>query len=556
MRISLASARKLYRAVDTPRSLTCDILVRYGEYGQLANLRVDPKAYLDARSLQLDILATEFLRKHKDLPTGINKAKAAEVKYLEAERLCAKTNARFLNYRLNHFTVAADVALYSFVEDVKKQVSRVLGRVPDEVFPRFGPGATFDDRGQLTTVPDKMLSVPTISPKASCFLDVWQHTTWGREYLKRIEKGGRIRRESAGRFTTVPKDSTTDRAIDIQPSINVFYQLGFGSAMRNRLKRWGIDLDLGQDTHRRVACLCSIDGLMSTIDLSSASDTISKEVVRAVIPEEWYVLLDALRTTHSLVRGKRVYLEKFSAMGNGFTFELETLIFSCIVKVTLDRLGLPSEPGVDFLVYGDDIIVATEANTAVLSALRWFGFVPNVRKTFSEGLFRESCGGDYFQGQPVRGHYLKEEPNEPHQRIALANGIRRIIERFPCRHDVVRRRLHAVWLSVLDTIPSDIRGLRGPASLGDLVIHDKGKWRVRNARRPDVWGNPDRRTECSDIREICVWQPVQDTVPWQHWPSWVQYAAALYGVGSRGPLPRGGVVGHRRAWVALLEQPA
>jgi hypothetical protein len=230
-------------------------------------------------------------------------------------------------------------------------------------------------------------------------------------------------------------------------------------------------------------------------------------------------------------------------MGNGYTFELETLIFSSIVKVTLDRLGFLSIPGVSFHVYGDDIIVPSESADTVLAVLRWFGFTPNPKKTFTKGPFRESCGGDFFEGQPVRGLTLEKEPNEPHQRIALANGLRRIIKRFH-RRDRARRRLLSVWCSILDTLPSDIRRLRGPVSLGDLVIHDDRGW--------DTRVDPD----CKDLSEIRVWQPVPARLPWYHWPAWTGYAGALYGIGSDGVTPRGDVAGYRRAWVALIERPA
>ncbi len=554
MRITLDCAGKLFRAIGTPRALSCLSLMTNGEWDQLASLRLDPMHYNSARAYYLDAVATEFLRKHRDLPTSFDKALEAEKKFWESERLCASTNARFS--RINHGSFADPIEerLGSFCSEVKREIHAMLRSVPAEVFPRFGPGATFDDKGQLTTVADKMMSVPTLTRSAEPLLEMWKHTAWGRGYLSRPEKRGRLRFEDSDRFTTVPKDSKTDRSIAIQPSINVFYQLGVGDAMRNRLRAWGIDLNGGQDIHRRVACEGSATGEYATIDLSSASDTISKEVVKALLPSAWYSMLRMLRTTHTTLSGKRVYLEKFSAMGNGFTFELETAVFSALVKVTLSRLGLDSRPGRDFWVYGDDIIVPHVATGAVLTVLRTFGFLPNARKTFSTGLFRESCGGDFFDGQPVRAYYLKEEPVEPHNVIALANGLRRIYTRLD-RCDDTRRRLVKVWHSVLDLLPVDIRRLRGPETLGDLVIHDDRHWDVRNVlcrRGPEEVHLP-RSWISRDMREIRVWQPVPKRLGLQHFSSWAVFAAALYGVDSRGLTPRGAVSGYRRAWVSLIE---
>jgi hypothetical protein len=543
MRISLGSACDLYRALDTPRSLTCFLLVKYKEWDQLATLAIDPANYLCDRDLLLDAQATDYLRKHATLPTSFDRARKARDNFMDMERLCAQTNLRFLRLNSMFFEHDSDERIWQFCRRVRKEIGKVLGGVPHEVFPRFGPGATFSDQGRLTTVADKMVSIPTVTPYSAPFLDMWSQTAWGREYLRRPEKAGRIKFTSADRFTTVPKDAKTDRSIAIQPSINILYQLGVGSAMRQRLAKWGIDLTDGQDTHRRVACEASMSGLMSTIDLSSASDTISSEVVKALMPTDWYDLLCMLRTTHTQVRKDlRLHLQKFSAMGNGFTFELETTIFAALIKVTLDDLGMPSRAGRDFYVYGDDMIVSREATRAVLSVLRYFGFIPNPKKTFTTGSFRESCGGDYFDGGPVRAHFLKDEPNEPHEIIALANGLRRFIERFN-PFDKIRRRLVKVWFAVLDSLPSHVRALRGPASLGDLVIQDSRGWRVRGVHK-------DRSR-----KEICVWQPIESRLPLYHWPFWAQYAGALYGVDSQGITPRGAVQGYRKAWVALIERP-
>lgn len=544
MRTTLDSARKLFRALDTPRALTCEILVRHGCWDQLARLSIDPSHYLDARQYYLDVVATEYLRKHAQLPGGLPKRENALKKFMEAERLCAKTNARFNALRNGLFESDADARLIPFISSVKRIIAGVLGRLPDEVYPRFGPGATVDDRGRLTTVVDKMVSVPTLTKGTRCLLPLWKHTAWGREYLRRPEKRGRIREVDFGRFTTVPKNSLTDRSIDIQPSINVFYQLGVGSAIRARLSRYGIDLDRGQDTHRRVACDASLSGEMSTIDLSSASDTISKEVVKLLLPSDWHALLETLRTSFTrLPDGKKLFLEKFSAMGNGYTFELETLIFSGIVEACMKWSGLDPKAGHNYFVYGDDIIVPSSCAGVVLSALRYFGFVPNPEKTFIEGSFRESCGGDFFEGQPVRAHYLKEEPNEPSQIIALANGLRRVYTRLHPL-DSARRRLIKVWFTILDELPSDVRRLRGPESLGDLVVHDCRGWDTRSVR------------EDRSRAEIRVWLPTPHKLPLGHWPAWAQFAGALYGIDSQGVAPRGGTSGYRKAWVALIERPA
>jgi hypothetical protein len=84
-------------------------------------------------------------------------------------------------------------------------------------------------------------------------------------------------------------------------------------------------------------------------------------------------------------------------MGNGFCFPLETLLFT----VACVAVGA-GKPGIDFTVYGDDIIVRKQYFEPLLQLLRYMGFTANTDKTFSMGPFRESCGADWFGGVDVR----------------------------------------------------------------------------------------------------------------------------------------------------------
>jgi hypothetical protein len=100
-------------------------------------------------------------------------------------------------------------------------------------------------------------------------------------------------------------------------------------------------------------------------------------------------------------------------MGNGYTFPLQTLLFSSLVVAVYKTLNIPvhlprgSCPG-NFGVFGDDIICVTEAADLVLSMLGRLGFLPNADKTFVEGPFRESCGADFLNGIDVRPVFVKK----------------------------------------------------------------------------------------------------------------------------------------------------
>jgi hypothetical protein len=341
----------------------------------------------------------------------------------------------------------------------------------------------------------------------------WSGTAWAHACA---ESGQKVDFVRGNRFTTVDKDCEKDRGIAIEPSINVFYQLALGSALRRRLKSWGIDLNNGQEIHAQVAREASIRGHLCTLDLSNASDTVSRNLVRLLLPPHWFEALDDLRSKRTLFRDKWFLLEKFSSMGNGFTFELETLVFLVLILAT--DVDQKLTVGEDVFVFGDDIIVPTTISKDVISALSFCGMTLNKTKSFVEGPFRESCGGDYFQGVDVRPFFLKESPNEPQQLISLANGIRR-----SCEGSFERRwpKMLRAWHAVLDSIPSHIRDCRGPSVLGDILVHDdESRWRVRHR---------------SGIRYFRTWKPVRSSkIGWKYFRPEVVLASAVYGSSSNG----------------------
>jgi hypothetical protein len=133
-----------------------------------------------------------------------------------------------------------------------------------------------------------------------------------------------------------------------------------------------------------------------------ASDLISTEVVYHLLPIDWAAALAYGRSSHCEVEGEVVKLQKFSSMGNGFTFPLESLIFYALAKAACD------DENDAVSIYGDDIIVPTEKYQRVVSALHAAGFEVNLSKSYHSGPFRESCGKDYYLGVDIRPFYLKD----------------------------------------------------------------------------------------------------------------------------------------------------
>lgn len=229
------------------------------------------------------------------------------------------------------------------------------------------------------------------------------------------------------------------------------------------MRRVGINLD-DQTPNQRAALKGSSDGSLATIDLSSASDTVAKELVRLLLPEGWFNVLDLTRSKVGFLQDKWIRYEKFSSMGNGYTFELESLIFWGLCIGVCTELDISTE---EVLVYGDDIVVPVAAYGLLEEVLTFCGFTLNRAKSFASGPFRESCGKDYFNGTDVRPFFQKDIPNEIQDLFALANGLRVLAHRR-CSLDGCDLRLLVPWRTVVRAIPRSVaQHLRVPAHADD-----------------------------------------------------------------------------------------
>lgn len=542
-------AASIWKAIGSPLSTELKVMLDEGDWVGIAQKRVEPRDYTDAANYFLDAQASSLLRKYEALPTSKpDRRRKALENWSKGEAECYKTNERLSPYLEGMTHPDCNGEVYRHVVGIRKIVDSVLGKAPsmDALSGKFGPGATFSDPSVRSTVADKMNTVSSLTSGAKWFILPWMQTKWGRLSASSSPQRSPVF-VRGNRFSVAPKDALKDRAIAAEPSINVYFQLALGSAVRPLLKKVGIDLDGGQDVHRQVACEASISGLFATLDLSNASDTVAYNLVRLLLPPDWFTLFDELRSSHTRfsprdlprlpVNGDSatkawVKLEKFSSMGNGFTFELETLVFFAIVKY----IEMCFRDGDDSLtlVYGDDIICNTDIVPAVIQALRFFGFTLNEEKSFSVGPFRESCGGDFFFGQAVRPYFLKEDLFEPQHFIAAANALRACAEASPQGFALVR----SAWFGLLDSLPTDIRHCRGPSGLGDVVIHDEvSKWSTR-------WR--------SQTKYVRVYRPCRYlTVPFKLFDPDVVHACALYGVPwTRGQIMvRDPIQGYKLGWM-------
>lgn len=150
---------------------------------------------------------------------------------------------------------------------------------------------------------------------------------------------------------------------------------------------------------------------LATLDLSDASDRVSYQHVLHLLRRNTLLrgAVDACRSRKADVPGFGVLrLAKFASMGSALCFPFEALVFCTIVFVGIERSLRRRLTERDILslfgqvrVYGDDIIVPVCYAQTVVNSLHDFGLVVNRSKSFWNGYFRESCGGDYYDGYDV-----------------------------------------------------------------------------------------------------------------------------------------------------------
>jgi len=224
---------------------------------------------------------------------------------------------------------------------------------------------------------------------------------------------------------TVDKTSVIDRAACKESLINSQLQRAAGTFLRRCLKRAGVDLN-DQTRNQQLALLGSMLNNIATIDLSSASDLNSDRLIFTLLPPWLYEILDDLRSHYGLIKGetpdrnKSVKWDLFSTMGNGFTFELESLVFYALAKACAQYTNSKGP----VTVYGDDIICPSSCAPLLLEVLEAVGHKPNKSKTFIEGPFRESCGKHYHNGFDVTPFYFRKEIDTLHRVHWFLNRLR------------------------------------------------------------------------------------------------------------------------------------
>jgi len=510
--------RDYLAALDSPRAISVWLLLESGteeDLLQLVTLTCNPDDYARWDQFQAAFAATKLLSKCVDLKTGIDLPGVAVESAYKAEKSCRTTNEAFRSYR----TGAARHPLEVHIPWIREKIRRILGPVPEKLsFVGWSKGRTTSAFGSDLSLTKKYGARPDITGSAlrHALRVVRDSPVWGAALL---QCGAPVSVVSKDAFDvvqgnvmiTVPKNAKTERVICYEPHMNIALQLAAGDVMRQRLRRHGVNLD-DQSINQRRSMLGSKYGNLATLDLRSASDTVAREVVEELLPIEWVCLLDDLRSKYTTwPDGLTLKNEKFSSMGNGFTFELESLLFYAICSAVAR----------DVSVYGDDIILPTENFDEAVKLLEFFGFEINPLKSFSHGNFRESCGENGFCGLSVTPVYLSSFPKTVDDVLKFHNRVTALVQR--CQLPSQR------WQAWLRKLRRRVPCLLGPQGYGDGHYHvDSGDARPKRAANwvEGFWYT----TFLREYRKGCG-----SSVDGEHFQSDLGYAAICASVGPQRP---------------------
>jgi hypothetical protein len=239
----------------------------------------------------------------------------------------------------------------------------------------------------------------------------------------------------SSRFKFVPKTYTKMRGICIEENEVQWHQQAIRRALYRHIGKHPLTSGYVNFTtqlvNRDLALEGSVSGEWATIDMSSASDRISRKLVAYLFGENKELLkaIEACSTdTVELPEVKGVHfielmpVNKIAPMGSAICFPIMALVHFALIKAILNHSSVARCNTRDVYVYGDDIIARRSCVQAIYDYLPLFGMKINTDKSFSRGYFRESCGLHAYKGvevTPVRFKTVLSPTSSP-QMLATA----------------------------------------------------------------------------------------------------------------------------------------
>lgn len=319
-------------------------------------------------------------------------------------------------------------SVFSILERARNHIATWLAEVNlgdvKRFLPRPGPGAT-----NTPTEKTERYRPRVLYKQINDVLDYqewWYPTLWdaclrSREFLL-LHKNSR--NEPVARFKFVPKTMDKPRGICIEENEMQVMQQAVRVYLYDLLKDHYPNIALSeQNVNAQLALRSSVDLEDATIDMSEASDRISRELVSWLFQDNamFHDVLMALSTKWikppqelSTEYPDLLRANKFAPMGSALCFPIMTLVHYALVLAIIEHNTYSNKNMQDLLsrvhVYGDDIVLPSETAEDVFYWLPKFGMKLNKTKSFVHSHFRESCGIHALHGQDVTPVYLKYIP--------------------------------------------------------------------------------------------------------------------------------------------------
>jgi hypothetical protein len=397
-----------------------------------------------------------LLFKKVEIPTTPERDRSAAKKYKDTEISLKQVRASLSGQQVRSFNLAFRY-LYS---DVLNSLTRDIENLQLEM--RHGPGSVQDSLhgNHKYDFPRWTERLEPLFPYGYYCSHNWAANPEPGEFLGPDQ-------EPPVKVVFVPKTQKTPRVIAMEPAHMQYVQQGIMQSLVRLLEGGEYGLSQGfsdQEANRALAREGSLTREYATIDLSEASDRVlNLLVISAMFP--WRTVKDAIqacRSTRSeLQDGTNVYLEKFASMGSALCFPIEVMVFSAIVLLGLQKAGYTLPRALQLFregkvrVYGDDIIVPTDSVYCVEESLEQFGLLVNRSKSFSNGFFRESCGGDYYSGEWVTPVRVRQTlPSARHHVKELVSWSATANQLWESGYERAAEYMHSVVESIIRIYPN------------------------------------------------------------------------------------------------------
>lgn len=446
--LQCAQIRAYLSELGTARALAVWLAFESGEHSVITSLSYT-SGDLDGWEWQggLDLVrrnyaATKLLRKYAGLRLDVDKAAVALEKTRACERRNAETNARL---REDVYWQCQPSYYQDLTLRVRRELFRILGSCPqslpfDEI--AFTSGSTVgrsrDNSSHLHKYQHSLVCTGGGLGYAMRAVNSSPH--WAALLLGAAGPASCLPAaftiSDTEEIFTVPKDAQTDRTCARFHALTVAQQRIAAQHIIRRLKAHGVDTT-DQAPNQCLAWWGSLTGSLATLDLSNASDLVSRNLVKLLfapvqlgrevrddlVDFETRYLARLRATSLAWPDGTVTRAERYSAMGCGFTFELMTLILVAVMRAVGSRACN---------AFGDDLVVESRYAHDVVDALTHYGLMVNNQKSFTSCTpgFRESCGEDYYKGQTVRVPHLDDEATSLSVLVAFQNRIAETAVRF------------------------------------------------------------------------------------------------------------------------------